>query len=175
MKTNDIPQAHPLLHDALQRQDETARQMTPSEGFTERVMAKTRHNSRCKQGSGFRIAATFLVAAFLGAMAFAAYQALSPAKDNRPTEAIAPSLTGEAEGETVLFDNLRLDSLLSLVAAHYDRTVCFRDTAARALRLTTVWDRTRPLADFLGILNEFDGLQLTDERDTVFVVHRMRE
>ncbi len=167
MNTNDVPKAHPSLLDALRRQDEKAQQMNLSEGFEERVMGSLPKN-RSPRLRLSRIAAIFLLAAFLGGLVWA----ISPIirqkeKAPRSAEVSAPSLTGRAGGES--FSNQRIDSILTVVAAHYDRAVCFRDTALQALRLSTVWDSEDSLSVFLETLNEFDGLRLTDERDTIFV------
>ena len=51
MNTNDIPKAHPELLDALHRQDEQARQMTLSEGFTEKVIKKAHSPFSHEEGS----------------------------------------------------------------------------------------------------------------------------
>ena len=167
MNTNDVPKAHPSLLDALRRQDEKAQQMNLSEGFEERVMSSLPKN-RSPRLRLSRIAAIFLLAAFLGGLVWA----ISPIirqKEKAPQSAkvSAPSLTGRAGGES--FSNQRIDSILAVVAAHYDRAVYFRDTALQALRLSTVWDSKDSLSVFLETLNEFDGLRLTDERDTLFV------
>ncbi len=61
------------------------------------------------------------------------------------------------------------------MSAHYECEVCFRDTTAQALRLSTVWDREDSLSVFLETLNEFDGLRLMNERDTIFVESLMVE
>ena len=116
-----------------------------------------------------KVAAVFIAVAFLSGLTFATWRMV----DKEPTEnmlAGVPPTTDTSSGDTLIaFDNLRLDSILTVVAAHYERAVCFRDTVSAALRLSTVWNRSEPLAEFIAILNEFDGLQLTDERDTVFV------
>ena len=165
MNTNDIPKAHPSLLDALRRQDEKAQQMNLSEGFEERVMGSLPKN-RSPRLRLSRIAAIFLLAAFLGGLTWA-ISPLIRQKAPRSAKVSAPSLTGRAGGES--FSNQRIDSILTVVAAHYDRAVCFRDTALQALRLSTVWDSEDSLSVFLETLNEFDGLRLTDERDTIFV------
>ena len=121
-----------------------------------------------------RIAAVFIAAAFLGGLAWALVPRLRShhtAEPSQPTKVSAPSLTGRAGGESGLlsFSNLRLDSILTIVAAHYECEVCFRDTTAQALRLSTVWDRDDSLSVFLETLNEFDGLLLREERETLFV------
>ena len=125
-----------------------------------------------------KIAAIFLAVAFLGGLAWAFAPLLhfhQTADSSQPIKVSAPSLTGRAGGESsegaslLSFSNLPLDSILCIISAHYGRAVCFRDTALQALRLSTVWDSEDSLAVFLGTLNEFDGLRLTDERDTIFV------
>lgn len=206
MKTNDIPKAHPSLLDALHRQDAKAHEMRPSEGFTEKVMEKVkseRVNFRSSESNQARlncrvvtkvseaksekykslfirkIAAVFIVVAFLGGLAWAFVPLLRSqhtAEPTQPTKVSAPSLQGRAGGESsISFSNLRLDSILTIVAAHYECEVCFRDTTAQALRLSTVWDREDSLSVFLETLNEFDGLRLTDERDTIFVESLLEE
>jgi len=183
MKTNDIPKAHPSLLDALHRQDAKAHEMRPSEGFTEKVMEKVKServkSEKYKSLFIRKIAAVFIVVAFLGGLAWAFVPLLRSqhtAEPTQPTKVSAPSLTGRAGGgSSISFSNLRLDSILTIVAAHYECEVCFRDTTAQALRLSTVWDREDSLSVFLETLNEFDGLRLTDERDTIFVESLLEE
>ena len=183
MKTNDIPKAHSSLLDALHRQDAKAHEMRPSEGFTEKVMEKVKSErvKSEKYTSLFirKIAAVFIVVAFLGGLAWAFVPLLRSqhtAEPTQPTKVSASSLQGRAGGESsISFSNLRLDSILTIVAAHYECEVCFRDTTAQALRLSTVWDREDSLSVFLETLNEFDGLRLMNEHDTIFVESLMVE
>lgn len=81
MNTNEIPKAHPELLDALHRQDEKAREMKLSEGFTEKVMNKVKsEESRFSRNGEYRILrriAAIFIAAFLCGLSFAAYQAVS--------------------------------------------------------------------------------------------------
>lgn len=121
-----------------------------------------------------RIAAIFLAAAFLGGLAWAISPFLTSPKAEDSQVAQVPTNPlplggGREEASLLSFSNLPLDSILCIISAHYGRAVCFRDTALQALRLSTVWDSEDSLAVFLGTLNEFDGLRLTDERDTIFV------
>ena len=70
----------------------------------------------------YRIAAIFLAAVFLGGLVFAAYRILSPRTNSpQPAEVSAPSLTERAGGESSLirFSDIRLDSILTVVSAHY--------------------------------------------------------
>ena len=67
------------------------------------------------------------------------------------------------------FNNIRLDSLLGIVATHYGCTVVYRDEQPRTLRISTTWNQSQPLDAFIALLNELDGLRLTTEGDTIFV------
>ena len=150
----------------------------PEESDT--VHERNSHSSFFILHSSFqKIAAVFIVVAFLGGLAWAFVPLLRShhtAEPTQPTKVSAPSLQGRAGGgSSISFSNLRLDSILTIVAAHYECEVCFRDTTAQALRLSTVWDREDSLSVFLETLNEFDGLRLMNERDTIFVESLMVE
>ena len=123
-----------------------------------------------------RIAAIFLAAAFLGGLAWA----ISPflrhmGKTPQSAKVTAPSLTGRAGGESgegesaILFADVRLDSMLTVVAAHYGKAVFFGDEELKALRIHTRWNQEDSLAAFIENLNELDELSLTEQRDTIFV------
>ena len=75
----------------------------------------------------------------------------------------------------VHFSNARLDSILTVVARHEHRAVSYHSEAPRSLRFTITWDPDQPLADFLATVNEFEGLRLTDARDTIFVEQTAKE
>ena len=176
MKTNDIPKAHPSLLDALHRQDAKANEMRPSEGFTEKVMEKVKServkSEKYKSLFIRKIAAVFIVVAFLGGLAWAFVPLLRSqhtAEPTQPTKVSAPSLQGRAGGESVLFADIRLDSMLTVVAAHYGKAVFFGNEDLKGLRIHTKWNPEDSLAAFIENLNELDGLKLTEQRDTIFV------
>ena len=75
----------------------------------------------------------------------------------------------------VHFSNARLDSILTVVARHEHRAVSYHSEAPRSLRFTITWDPDQSLADFLATVNEFEGLRLTDARDTIFVEEAAKE
>ena len=139
------------------------------------------HHGRDAQGTGWvfyrKIAAIFLAVVFLGGLAWAIIpHFISPKSSSQPSQVTAPSLTGRAGGESsIRFSNVRLDSILTLVSAHYGKAVCFRDSATRELRLSTMWDCEDSLAVLIATLNEFDGLLLKEERDTLFVESETEE
>lgn len=126
----------------------------------------------------YRVAAIFLAAAFLGGLAWAISGPLltSPKGEERQSAQVTsnplPPGGGREGASSLNFDGLRLDSILTIVAAHYKREVCFRDEALCSLQFYTTWDNQQPLDSFLTTLNEFDGLRLSDERDTIFVEKR---
>ena len=131
---------------------------------------------RVRGGSALhRIAAIFIAAAFLGGLAWAFVPLLrtnQTTKPPQPTKVSAPSLTGRAGGESsssISFSNLRLDSILTVVAAHYECQVCFRDSVTRTMKFITTWNPEDSLAAFIEHLNMFDGLHLTLRDDTIFV------
>lgn len=119
-----------------------------------------------------KIAAVFIVFAFLGGIAFAAYHVLSH-RQTPPTDVSTfnpqPSTLNTEADSLIRFTDIRLDSILTVVGSHYGREVCFRDTMVCALRLHTTWNRTQPLDSLVVTLNEFEVLKLTDEQDTLFV------
>ena len=146
------------------------------EGKSERVESERMKNEKNKLLFIRKIAAVFLAVAFLGGLAFAAFHFLSPKTDNQSAEVTAPSLgRAGAESSPISFSDIRLDSILNVVAAHYGKAVCFRDSTTRELRLSTMWDCEDSLAVFIATLNEFDGLRLKDERDTLFVESETEE
>ena len=120
-----------------------------------------------------RIAAIFLAAVFLGGLAWAFVPLLRPhhsAESPQPTKVSAPTPTGRAGGESaILFADVRLDSMLTVVAAHYGKAVFFGDEELKALRIHTRWNQEDSLASFIENLNELDELSLTEQRDTIFV------
>ena len=116
-----------------------------------------------------KIAAIFLAAVFLGGLAWAFVPLLRPKEEASPTAEVTTLPLGEQGGGLLSFANVRLDSILTVVAGHYGLEVSFRDEAPRELRFTVTWNRRLPIASFVSSLNEFDGLLLTEERDTLFV------
>ncbi|MCR4921199.1 MAG: DUF4974 domain-containing protein [Bacteroidaceae bacterium] len=125
-----------------------------------------------------RIAAIILVAIFLSGLnyaAFSIFRILLPRGGKEPSEVATVRQRRPQSDDTIppdtlfRFDNVQLDSILTMVGRHYGREVVFRDTAARSLRLYTSWHSAQPIEDFVELLREFDAFRLTDEHDTLFV------
>ena len=127
-----------------------------------------------RQGWIYRIAAVFLGVVFLSGLVYATIRFLS--SGSAPEDATGGTAvetseapTGAVGGTSVRFDDVRLDSILTVVSAHYGKTVSFRDEEAKSMKFIMPWDPDMPLSDFIDGLNLFDGLSLTLQRDTIFV------
>lgn len=188
MKPNDNRYGDPALREALRRIQQDIDATPLSDGFEERAMSRIRAEKPSlplptRKPVFFtlrRVAAVVLIAAMVGGLAYAALRMSGSSRvsaagrdsdgDSAPTAMVAAN--GD---ETVQFDNVRLDSIVHAVARHYGREVCFRDEELRQLRLSTTWRKDTLLSAFVGTINEFDGLLLTDERDTLFVTSTQAE
>ncbi|MBQ7494402.1 MAG: DUF4974 domain-containing protein [Bacteroidaceae bacterium] len=119
-----------------------------------------------------KIAAVFLAAVFLGGLVWASIQILAPynppAEDEKVGSLQAPP-AGGLRGTPILFADVRLDSMLAIVSQHYGKAVSFGNEQLKGLRIHTKWNQEDSLAVFIESLNELDGLQLTELRDTIFV------
>ena len=124
-------------------------------------------------GQRFRIAAVFLGAVLLCGLAWAIIPHIISSHTDSPLSAQAtaplPHSEGQEGGSSVRFDDVRLDSILTVVSAHYGKAVSFRDEEPRSMKFIMTWHPDGPLSDFIDGLNLFDGLSLTLQRDTIFV------
>lgn len=121
----------------------------------------------------YKIAAMFIGILLISGIAIAAIHIIHR-RSEQPAETTVATISEASNPnlqikEPVRFSNTPLDSLLSVVASHYGRTVCFNDETLRQLRFTIAWDSVQPLSTFLDNVNEFEGLQVVDKRDTIFV------
>ena len=122
-------------------------------------------------GQRLRIVAVFLGAVMLCGLAWAIIpHIISPHTDSPQSARVTtPLLQKSGDGSSVRFDDVRLDSILTVVSAHYGKAVSFRNEEAKGMKFIMTWDPDRPLSDFIDGLNLFDGLSLTLQRDTIFV------
>ena len=125
-----------------------------------------------------KIAAIILAALLLSGLNYAAFSAFHflLTRDRKVAVAVPAQPHMVAHREATIpadtlyrFNNVQLDSILTLVGLQYERTIFFRDSAARSLRLYTSWHSTQPLEEFVEMMNEFDVFRLTDQGDTLFV------
>ena len=124
-------------------------------------------------GQRFRIAAVFLGAVLLCGLAWAVIPHIISSHTDSPQSAqvAAPLLHREVQGDgsSLRFDDVSLDSILTVVSAHYGKVVTFRNEEPRAMKLITTWNPDESLEAFIGHLNMFDYIHLTLKNDTIFV------
>ena len=121
----------------------------------------------------FRIAAVFLGAVLLCGLVWAIIPHIISSHTDSPQSAQVtaplPHREGQGGGSLLRFDDVRLDSILTVVSAHYGKTVSFRDEEAKSMKLITTWNPDESLEAFIDHLNMFDYIHLTLQNDTIFV------
>ena len=122
-------------------------------------------------GHRFRIAAVFLGAVLLCGLAWAIIPHIisSHTDSPQPVQVSTPLLGRGGGGSSVRFDDVRLDSILTVVSAHYGKAVSFRDEEPRSMKLITTWSPDESLEAFVDHLNMFDYIHLILKNDTIFV------
>jgi len=183
--------------EALWRQRERAERLPVSDGLEEKVMGRvateSQHTEKNEQTEPTRqaeptrqtkhgwvrvwhVAASVVL--LIGGIAFAAVvmnrsnRAENGAGEKCDSVAAytATGDAGEKDGANVAFEGTRLDSIMLKIGAYYGRRVCFREAKMKSLRIHTKWNRREPLDVFIESMNELDGLRISDERDTLFVM-----
>ena len=116
-----------------------------------------------------KIAASFIGLLLISGIAFAAYHIASGGKNQTEIVKIAqqPMQPTEVDGTVVRFDNVQLDSVLTIVATHYQKQVTYRNDALRHLHFHIEWNQAAPLSDFINLINNFEGIRLREEQDTI--------
>ena len=135
--------------------------------------AATPHSKR--QQAWRKVAAAIAALFVLSGVAYAAWHfthsaATHPQPSTPHQEMVASQPTHpDSLSSVVLFDKVPLDSILSEVSDHYRKSVAFRSEALCSLRFHVEWDRADSLEAFTDLLNEFDGVCLRIENDTIVV------
>ena len=120
-----------------------------------------------------KLAAMFAGVILLSGIAYAAIHLITrPAATANGQSSMVnrqSSMVNAQSSEPVRFEDVRLDSILSVVSAHYAKGVRFSSDEAKAMKFILTWKPDAPLAEFIDGMNMFDGLLLTLQRDTIFV------
>ena len=120
-----------------------------------------------------RVAAIFVGMIILSGIAFAAIHLMKHQASEKCTTVVEtnsqPSTIDSQITSPVRFEDVRLDSILAIVSTYYGKAVHFDNNKAKAMKFIMTWEPDSPLANFIDVLNMFDGLQLTLEGDTIFV------
>lgn len=131
-----------------------------------------KHYSQQSRRHWIRIAASFIGILFISGIAFAVLhfmQGHSAESQVPQTEEAGKEQASQEVAAPVRFDDVRLDSILYVVSAHYGKTTHFCNDEAKAMKFIMTWVPDSSLTYFIDGLNLFDGLQLTLLRDTIFV------
>lgn len=131
------------------------------------------NNNHCVARRWLRVAAMFVGMMILFGIMFAAVHLMKHQESEVSTTFVKtnshPSTIDSQITAPVRFEDVRLDSILAIVSARYDKAVLFNNNKAKAMKFIITWEPNAPLASFIDALNMFDGLQLTLESDTIIV------
>ena len=133
-----------------------------------------REESGAERRRWMRVAAVFIGVLTLTGIAMAAIHLFQsrceqPAATMAAEASIQQATIDDQRIEPVHFDNVTLDSILTVVAAHYHKAVNFRNEEPRRMKLIMTWQPEASLAEFMERLNAFDGLSLQLQGDTIVV------
>ena len=145
-----------------------------SSPFTSHFSLFTFHSSLFRSSRLRKMAAAFVGLVLLSGLAFAVIYLNRQRTMNDGQRMVVDereTVSNDSSAAPVLFDNVPLDSVLNVVAAHYRKVVVFRDEAPRSMKLIMTWQPDAPLADFLDRLNAFDGFSLHLANDTIIVIN----
>mgnify|MGYP006916094317 CR=1 FL=1 len=119
-----------------------------------------------------KVAAIFVGILLLSGIAFAAIRLVRSHSAEPLAVQAEQANTHQANQEATIpvrFDDTRLDSILTVVSAHYGKAVRFHSEEAKSLKFIMTWNPDATLADFIDRMNMFDGLRITLRQDTIFV------
>lgn len=174
MKTNDRYE-DTALRKVVTRHTEEKERATLSDNFANSVMQRIQHEQQIADierptVTGFthyrKVAAVAAIALLACGLSYAAWEYIigspQPPVESRAQSAVLPD-------SVVNFSNVRLDSILHRVGCTYDRAVRFNVEELREWRFQITWNPGKPLTEFVQLLNEFDGLDVAERNDTLFV------
>lgn len=130
-----------------------------------------------------KIAAAFIGAIIVSAIAIAAIHLWNPNSDSNPKgeNPIPTSPRGEdtyypkekkqdvLQADTLIFDNVPLDTMLREMADYYHVSVEFKREKARQLRFHFVWKHSESLDHVVERLNNFEAVNIVREPEKLIV------
>ena len=174
MKTNDRYE-DAALREVVTRQTEEKEHTALPDNFANSVMQRIQHEQQTADierptivhPTRYRkVAAVAAIALLVCGLSYAAWEYIigspQPPVENRAESAALPD-------SVVNFSNVRLDSILYRVGRTYDYAVRFDVEELREWRFQITWNPGKPLTEFVQLLNEFDGLNVAERNDTLFV------
>lgn len=161
METNDRRYEDTALREALGRICNQTQQEPLPEDFEQQVMNRMAGTKPSRRW--MLVAAVFIGVLMLSGISFAAWQLSKPGEVKTPsseTHHVVTLQTIETKDSIVRFDNVQLDSVLTIVGKHYGRTVIFHNEQSRHIHLYTKWDTTAPLNQIIDRLNGFEKVSI---------------
>jgi len=165
MEMNDRRYEDAALREALGRISNQIEQEPLPEDFEQQVMNRMASTKSSRRWT--LVAAVSIGVLMLSGISLAAWQLRNQGVVKTPsseTHHVVKLQTIETKDSIVRFDNVPLDSLLTIVGKHYGRTVIFHNEQSRHIHLYTKWDTTAPLNQIIDRLNGFEkvSIRLTD-------------
>ena len=179
MKTSERPYNDPALREALKQQDPGATSIL-TENLEQRVMDIIKDTKVVPTEMArlqwltmtYKVAAIFIGILMLSGIAYAAYRVWGigniESTIHRTVETEQLQST-ETESNIVRFDNVQLDSVFQVVAQYYNKQIVYRNDSVRYHRMLIEWNQAEPLASFILLINNFDGIYVTEANDSIIV------
>ena len=168
MKANNQHEDKALRHVLAEQGKQSAKVRLP-EDFADRVMQRIQEEQemapqRTVRMVSFRkVAAVIALALCVSGIMYAAWEyVVTPARERAVEVAEEPD-------SVVTFKNVRLDEIVQRVGQKYNYGVKFSDEILREWRFQITWNPNKPLTEFVQLLNEFDGLDVAERNDTIYV------
>lgn len=175
MKTNDRYEDR-ALREIVTKQMKEKERISLSDNFTDSVMQRIQGKQQTADiekttivrfARYRKVAAVAAIAVLVCGLSYAAWEYVAGSSPQPPIETKVQGI--EKTDSVVNFSNVRLDSILYRVGRTYDRTVHFGNEGLCEWRFQITWDPGKPLAEFVQLLNEFDGLNVMERNDTIYV------
>jgi len=164
LTANDLPEELEPLREMLTALDGRDSLFTEEEMDEMATTEPTKAEKRSV--SWLRIAAAVALVACMSGLAWAFFAPQNQKADD-VRQAQPATLAPDEACDEVRFDDVELDSILRVVAAHYGRSVRFEQEGARRQRLMLTWRRDEPIEEFVAGVNMFDAVRLTLVGDTI--------
>ncbi|MCI6160324.1 MAG: DUF4974 domain-containing protein [Prevotellaceae bacterium] len=148
----------------------------PDEKEMREMLREIENSAKGKYGGRLKVAAVIAGIIMFGGIAFASFTWIKSEKQPSKRMEVAAVNTVEkhsaerkASSSVRTFDNIPLDSVLSVVAAHYSLRVEYKEDLLRRLRFHVDWYPERDIHDFVEVLNQFDGIHIRCEGNVLMV------
>lgn len=174
MKTNDRYE-DTALRKVVTRQTEEKERTKLSDNFANSVMQRIQHEQQAaaaerpaviRYARYHKAAAVAAIALLVCGLSYAAWEYII----GSPQPPVGNRAQSTAQPDSVVdFSNVRLDSILYRVGRTYGHAVHFNIEELREWRFQITWNPDKPLTEFVQLLNEFDGLDIAERNDTLFV------